>query len=178
MAYGETDRLTGGSVSASSIESGSYPASYAVDNNAGTSWRPHNGVPEWIKYDFGSGTTWAIGKVRILQVSATYSINAFKIQGSNNDSDWTDLYSDNYPNSTAWQEYTWEEENDYRYIRIYVSSIDGGANFGIYEWEAFEYIAPTRGNFFLLLSEAYKRAKKLWTPDKKLILPKDLGFSY
>ncbi len=35
---------------------------------------------------------------------------------------------------------------------------------------------PSGSGFFLFLSEAYKRHKDLWTP--KLVLPKDLGFSY
>ena len=140
MSYGTTDRLTGGTVSASSIESGTYVATRAVDNNESTDWRPAFGVPQWIKYDFGAGVSWAIGKVRIKQTSATYSINAFKVQGSNNNIDWTDLYSDNYPNSTDWQTYTWEEANEYRYVRIYISSLDGGANIGIMEWEAFEIL--------------------------------------
>jgi len=39
------------------------------------------------------------------------------------------------------------------------------------------YRGPNRG-FFIFLSEAWKKHKKLWTPDKKLLLPEDLGFSY
>jgi hypothetical protein len=40
------------------------------------------------------------------------------------------------------------------------------------------YKMPKAGGFFLFLSEAWERHKNLWTPDKKLILPEDLGFSY
>ncbi len=47
------------------------------------------------------------------------------------------------------------------------------------EWlQVYSMKAKTGGAFLLFLSEAYQRHKKLWTPEKKLILPKDLGFSY
>lgn len=178
VKYGTTNRLTGGSVAVSSTESGLYPGSYAFDGNTGTSWRPADGAPQWIRYDCGSGVEWVFGKFAVVQVSSTYRIVNFSIEGSNNGTSFTTLYSGSYPANTSWN-YFYDEDNEtaYRYLRFYISSISGGANCGINEFRAYEILPAKSAGFFAFFCESWQRHDKLWR-NNKLVLPKDLGFSY
>jgi len=139
--YGVTDRLTGGTPSADSVNAG-YVAANACDNNATTYWQSALAAcPHWWKYDFGAGVTWKISKVTIKGYGSSLSINAFKVQGSNNDSNWDDLHSDNCANNSDVQTFTFTNRTPYRYFRIYISSsYDAGGSVAEYEFEAFEGI--------------------------------------
>jgi len=181
--YGTTDRCTGGTASASTIFSASYVAAYAFDNNAGTDWLSQNGVamPQWLKYDFGAGVSWAISRVKIKASAAQYPYapKTRTIQGSNNDSTWVTL--DTQTNEAAWttgleRTYDFINQVKYRYIMINITESQTSAYTGFAEVEMFEGIYPIGGgilNWFF--SEAWRKHNKLWTP--KLILPKE-GFSY
>jgi hypothetical protein len=170
--YGSTDRCTGGTASASS-SNGYYPAANAFDNNDATFWLANGFVTQWLKYDFGAGTTWRIAKAVIKHGDAP---NAFTLDGSPNNSDWTTILSDNMNGVDGGSE-TFEGTNTtaYRYVRINMTSEHIHGYPHIFEVQMYEQL-PSGNAFFIFLSEAYKRHKKLWTP--KLALPEDLGFSY
>jgi beta-glucosidase-like glycosyl hydrolase len=74
---------------ASSTENAAFPASAAVDGNAGTRWSSAFADPQWIQVDLGAIAT--IGSVR-LQWEAAYA-TAFRIQVSPDANAWTDVYS-------------------------------------------------------------------------------------
>jgi len=119
IVYG-SDFCNGGTATSNSVEGSQY-ASKAFDNNTGTRWESVYGVlPVWLKYDLGVGVTRQAFKLRMKPEAA--SPNAFKLQGSNNDSDWDDLLSSNCDGSQNWQEWTFNNTTAYRYYQIYVTT--------------------------------------------------------
>jgi len=52
--FGGADLTTGGTATASSIYSGTYPADNAFDGSNTTSWFSSSGFPQWIQYEFAS----------------------------------------------------------------------------------------------------------------------------
>ena len=74
---------------ASSTESGAYPASAAVDGNTGTRWSSAFSDPQWLEVDLGSSQS--ICSVT-LNWEAAYA-SAFQIQTSADGSNWTSIYS-------------------------------------------------------------------------------------
>jgi len=74
---------------ASSVQSGSFPASAATDGNTGTRWSSAFSDPQWLQVDLGS--TASITQV-VLQWEAAYA-TAFQIQTSPDGSTWTTIYS-------------------------------------------------------------------------------------
>lgn len=109
-----------GECSASSILNDSTPAWKAFDGDDSTLWHSASGMPQWLKYDFGSQKK--IYFVKWYNYSQSGGPIASKIQGSNDDSTWTDLVS--LPATTT--AYTWAngvitEASAYRYYRFYVT---------------------------------------------------------
>src|SRR5450755_4497712 len=74
---------------ASSAESGQFPASAAVDGNTATRWSSAWSDPQWLEVDLGSSQP--ICQV-VLQWENAYA-TAFQIQVSNDNSTWTPVYS-------------------------------------------------------------------------------------
>ncbi|WP_328474853.1 discoidin domain-containing protein [Actinoplanes sp. NBC_00393] len=72
---------------ASSVESAAFPASAAVDGNAGTRWSSTFADPQWLQVDLGS--TQSISQV-VLNWEAAYA-SAFTIQTSPNGTTWTNI---------------------------------------------------------------------------------------
>ena len=126
IEYG-LDILNDGTPSADSEWSG-YPATKACDNNESTGWTSlGTAMPHWWKYDFGVGVTKKVRKLRLLSYFGTGGdagryIKDFKLQGSNDDSDWTDIYTGQEVNEVGWHEYIFLNDIEYRYYRVYVTS--------------------------------------------------------
>src|SRR5882724_4729017 len=74
---------------ASSVEGAGFPASAAVDGNAGTRWSSTFSDPQWLQVDLG--TTDTVSQV-VLQWEAAYA-SAFQIQASPDANTWTTIYS-------------------------------------------------------------------------------------
>lgn len=117
--YG-TDFTGGKTYSADSIlDPPSFSANKAFDDYTTTSWASSSAAyPHWIKVDLGSNTTKTARKLRIYK-SQLDRLKTFKLQGSNNDSNWTDIYSGVASQTTGWLEYTFDNSTAYRYYRIY-----------------------------------------------------------
>jgi hypothetical protein len=79
----------GKTATASSSENGSFPASAAVDGNAGTRWSSAFSDPQWLRIDLGGTAT--ITSVT-LNWEAAYA-RAFQIQTSADGNAWTTIYS-------------------------------------------------------------------------------------
>lgn len=139
MAY-SADKLTGGTPTVDSADYGTSAAD-AVNDNTEDYWTSDRTFPHWFKYDFGNGVSWAICKLRWYSTDS-YGPNAFTVNGSNNDSDWTELYSGNGSKvGTNWQEITWENSTKYRYIKINITSGWNTERVAIREFEAMEIIS-------------------------------------
>ena len=126
MAY-TLDLLIGGTASADTEFNGSWLAVNACDNNFtdGTGWlSAQSDWPHWWKYDFGAGILHTIAKLTYTgSVDNGISIKDFKLQGSNNNSDWTDIYTGLTVKDTHnTQIFTFNNNIPYRYYRIYMTS--------------------------------------------------------
>src|SRR2546423_11270061 len=73
---------------ASSQESGSFPAANATDGNVSTRWSSQFSDPQWVEVDLGS--TQSICQV-VLDWETAYG-KAFQIQTSNDSSTWTSIF--------------------------------------------------------------------------------------
>ncbi len=130
----------------STAYSSGYNASKAFDGISSTYWH-NSGIsfPQWIKYDFGSGVAWNIGRIKI-----TSSNDGnwegwpkdFVIAGSNNDSDWTTIETVTGASFTQNSTRTFDFPNSgaYRYIRITVNSTGRSGWLTIQEIEMFEIL--------------------------------------
>jgi len=121
-SYG-SDVLTGGTASASSEYSASFPASNAVD---GLSDRWLTAVDQdtgWWKYDRGVGNAIVVNKFRYLGYNDNQQIKDFTLQGSNNDSDYDTLLTETAASGQDWQEWTFQNVTAYRYYKVVWTSI-------------------------------------------------------
>ncbi len=135
--YG-SDFLIGGTTSASSEwPTGGYEAELAFDNNEATRWSSADvSKPHWVKYDLGVGVTKTARKLRFKNY--INQVEDFKLQGSNNDSDWDDLLSETCGAADAWREWTFANATAYRYYRILVTSGYTANQSSIWEIELME----------------------------------------
>ena len=112
------DILVGGTPVAS-FDAGS--ASNACDDNESTGWGGgQTGTPpQWWKYDLGSGEAKIVTKFRSIHFGDHNGIGAgsFTLAGSNDNFNWTDIYSGTHGNNTNWEEFTFTNANAYRYHR-------------------------------------------------------------
>lgn len=133
MQY-SADICSGGTASADSILNSSYTGANAFDNNTSTQWvtsdvpRPH-----WLKYDLGAGVVKIVQKLRLWNPAdgGHSTCRAFKLQGSNNDSDWVDVYSGECADAVdQWQDFTFINTVAYRYYRVYITTSYVAGNYG------------------------------------------------
>lgn len=139
----QTNFLTGGTASVSSSAAGSGAS--VVDGNRATYWASaNNNNAEWWKYDLGSGVSKTATKMRVFKY---WDVNggifkAFKLQGSNNDSIWTDLLSTDAATHSDyfWEDFFFTNTTAYRYYRVLISSNYRSGDYykGMSECELFE----------------------------------------
>lgn len=87
---GEESLLSRGKpVTASSVESASYPARNAVDGSGSTRWSSQFSDPQWIRVDLGAAAT--ISRVK-LNWETAYG-RAYRIETSDDGSSWRRIYS-------------------------------------------------------------------------------------
>ncbi|GAJ16231.1 unnamed protein product, partial [marine sediment metagenome] len=113
------DFCEGGTASADSEYSATYSADKAFDNLVATYWvSTDTAAPHWIKYDLGDGVTKTARKLRL---KPTY-VKDFKLQGSNDDSEWDDILTAQAADNENWQEWEFANATAYRYYRLYITS--------------------------------------------------------
>lgn len=144
LTYGSVD-YTGTATASNALAGDSYKAANAYDANTGTFWLTDGStaVPHWLKVDFGVGVTKTVTKAVIYPYAdaSNGGIKNFQFQGSNDDSNWTDVYSGVVANgtSTAANTFTFQNLTAYRYYRVYITSTYRADNFtGMYELELYE----------------------------------------
>lgn len=120
-----------GGVPAYSARYSSATAYTAFDGITNGGWSSGSAYYHWVTKDFGASVP--VYKMRFLTRS-TYGPNAFKLQGSDNNTDWTDVYTGNFANSDSWQAFTFTQAT-FRYWRIYMTSGYYGNYCYVYEVE-------------------------------------------
>ncbi len=115
---------------ASSTESGAFPASAAVDGNTGTRWSSQFSDPQWIQVDLGATAT--VSQV-VLNWEAAYA-TAFQIQVSNDASTWTSIYS---TTSGTGGTQTLTISGSGRYVRIYGTSRATPYGYSLWEFQVY-----------------------------------------
>ncbi|CAM5275214.1 hypothetical protein SAVIM338S_00046 [Streptomyces avidinii] len=128
---------TGKPTTVSSVEGSGFEAGKAVDANAATRWASAEGVdPQWIRIDLGAAHT--ISRVK-LNWEAAYG-KTYKIQTSNDGTNWTDVYSTSTGNGAT---------DDLavtgagRYVRMHGTA--RGTAYGYSLWEFEVYGSPASG---------------------------------
>ena len=128
-----------GTAFGSSQHSTTYAYANIKDRSTSTYWRSSSTTaPQWVGVDLGS--TKKIGRMKVYL--ASYPPNAFILQGSDDGTTYTDVYSGNFTNTTGWQTFDFTPA-DYRYWRIYCTS-KWSSYYYIYEVELYE--AVLQGN--------------------------------
>jgi len=124
------------------IESGHYGGqvpTYAFDDNSSTYWEG-SGSGSWVGIDYGSAVAVQRLTLQPRAFSGAAQLKDFKLQGSDDQSTWHDVYVGQHANSESAEVYVFNNANAYRYWRVYVTSswrgdFDGG---GIRECQMFE----------------------------------------
>jgi hypothetical protein len=110
-----------------------YCATDGSLNELTGSTHTQNTANSWWKADFGSGREFTITRVGMVgRNDAGLHPRNWKVQGSNNDSDWTDLLTvtDDGPSQNTWYSSAIADADAYRYIRIYMTGANSsGSNF-------------------------------------------------
>jgi hypothetical protein len=149
MLYGK-DILTGGTATADSYWWIKF-ASYACDNNEVTYWAANVGTPGgWWKYNFGTGVTKVVRKLRIKPwADDSARCKGFTLYGSNNDSDYTAIYTGQHDNDADWEDYIFSNSTAYQFYKITFNNSwvsDNGA--AILELEMMEKLSSPFPTFF------------------------------
>jgi len=139
------DKCTGGT-SSGTVGTSGHDHTYAFDNNASTYWNTDasGAFPHYLQYDFGAGVAWKISRVTIKNYLAKGIIN-FSIMGSNNDTNWTTLYTGTATDTTDVQTFTFTNKTKYRYCKFNITSNVTGTNTVAYEVEMMAGIYPPVG---------------------------------
>ncbi|MFD0686215.1 discoidin domain-containing protein [Actinomadura fibrosa] len=115
---------------ASSAESGAFPASAAVDGDAGTRWSSAFGDPQWIQVDLGESAT--VSQV-VLNWEAAYA-TAFQVQVSADGSAWTTVYS---TTTATGGTQTLDVSGTGRYVRVYGTARATGYGYSLWEFSVY-----------------------------------------
>ena len=143
IGFTSGDVFTGGTASADSIylDSATYNADKAFDNNSATFWvsKDNTGVG-WIKYDLGAAVTKTLTRYSIqarsgIQGNADQAPKDFTFKGSNNDSDWTTLNTQTGETFTPSEikNYTFSNTTAYRYYMVDITSTGDDNLIGVAE---------------------------------------------
>jgi hypothetical protein len=127
---GTTNIALNRTATASSLEQGAFPASAAVDGNAGTRWSSAFADPQWLEVDLG-------GAQSICQVVLnweTAAAAAFQIQTSNDNAAWTPIYSTTTGTGGV---QTLDVTGSGRYIRMYGTARTTGYGYSLWEFQVY-----------------------------------------
>lgn len=131
--------FSGGTVSASSIMSGSYPAANAIDGNTSTEWISNSSSDEWVNYAFANGVIPT--KVEFWPGKNTANgdrVANWELRGSNDSfSTSTLLASGTEGGLDAYQSSTFSNTTAYTALRFLIKTTDGGSLAGLKEWRIY-----------------------------------------
>lgn len=120
---------------------GSYQAGWKAFDHSTTStnyWGADR-AGTWIVFDFSASFSYAIQKVRFLGETGNNNPKSFNIIAWNDgDPASTTLYIGTGTNALTWQEFSWTNTTQYRYVKFDNKSTIGGSALRIYEIEYLE----------------------------------------
>jgi len=166
--YEENLLVTPSACSASSILAAPNEPEYAIDGDLTEYWYSNTDNPAWWKYDFGAGNEKRIRKCEVQAGTVsgveTVTIHNWELQGSNNDSNWTTLDTQSGITWASGQLRVFEFENDnsYRYYRIFVADNDPSVRSAIASIEMMEGIYELECGDQLLTSDANVFSSAIW----------------
>lgn len=131
--------LTGGTATASDYYSATYAPAKAADGSTGTWWETQTlNPPHWWKYQLAAAKT--VTKLTI-QCGHIYGLKNFTLDGSNDNTNWTTVYTGQAAQVTTQQVFTFTNTTAYLYYRINGSDIWVATNsFRIQEFQMFETV--------------------------------------
>ena len=113
----------------------------ACDSTPGTTaWWASAAAPQWLKYDFGSGKAVHLHSLVLERGSSTgVMINAFTLEGSDNNSTWTTVLTSNAANAAGSQVFAPAVSVGYRYYRLTATSTHSSTpSLGNFDLKGFE----------------------------------------
>ncbi|MFI6327565.1 discoidin domain-containing protein [Micromonospora chersina] len=113
-------------VTASSVQSAAFPASAAVDGDAGTRWSSAAADPQWLRVDLGATAT--VSQV-VLQWEAAYA-TAYQVQVSADGATWSTVYGTTSGDGGV---DTLTVAGSGRYVRVHTTA--RGTAYGVSLWE-------------------------------------------
>lgn len=126
-AYSEAS-YDGATITASSDQSGLYPADDAFDDNPNTLWGSDTGLPQWIKVQVPSAKTIVAYSLHTPFLSSMIP-RAWVLEGSHNDADWDTLDSRSGVNLGGTQrvhDFEIATPGSYPYYRLTITATDSG----------------------------------------------------
>ena len=136
--------VTGSGTASASSESAGFEASKAFDNNSSTTWFTSSAgtLPQWIKYDFGSGNDKDIVELQLTSWSYQEQWVSFQFQYSDDDTNWTTLFTvenDEPLDTGTSRTYSGNDTPTMNgadsFWRVRTTTVDGGTVFGVAELE-------------------------------------------
>lgn len=113
--------------------SSTYSAAKAFDGSTSTYWRSASTtMPQYIGTDFGTAKTFTKARVYL----DSYKPGAYQLQGSNDNSVWTDVATGTFTSTTGWQSINFSPAT-FRYWRLYLTSRQSTYCY-VYEIEFYE----------------------------------------
>ena len=136
LNYG-ANLLAGGTATASDYYNSTYDPPKAADGNTGTWWETQTlNPPHWWKYQLAAAK--AVTKLRV-KCGHIYGLKNFTLDGSNDNGNWTTVYTGQAAQVTAWQDFTFANAAAYLYYRINGSDVWVSTNsFRIQEIEMYD----------------------------------------
>lgn len=122
--------LAKGDISSGKIYSASHNpgvAGRAFDDDTGTYWYANYSGNVWIQVDLGDAK--AVSQFRLYLGGSPFdnaNVKKFKLQGSDNGIDFTDILTETTDAVSGWQEWEISNPGAYRYYRIYIINNHGG----------------------------------------------------
>ncbi|GAA1013628.1 hypothetical protein Aple_088000 [Acrocarpospora pleiomorpha] len=129
-AFADTLVSQGKPATASSVENAGMAAGNAVDGDTGTRWSSLATADQWVQVDLGS----SIPLTRVvLNWEAAYA-TAYKVQGSQNGTTWTDLRSVTGGDGGV---DTWDITGSARYVRMLGITRATGWGYSLWEFQVY-----------------------------------------
>jgi len=137
-----------------------FTAANCIDDNTSTKGWDTNGseVNSYLQIDLGSGNNKDYVRCKLYLSQSGYD-GAFKIQYSDNGTDWTDVVSSWTPSASGWNTKTWDYAGKHRYWRLLLvtasSSVHG--DFMEMEWYSTDTI-DCAGKGHIILKTVFSQA--------------------
>jgi hypothetical protein len=164
-------RGSGGIASANPPGNGNETAASAFDGNIGTKWYGGvNGGTGWLRYQFGSGASWAIREYRLTSGNDVPQRDpaAWEFQGSNEGNTWTTLNTQtaqSFSGRGVTKSYSIANTVAFSQYRLWITANAGGSGFGLQLAElSLHSAAPLAGPAGLNATPGDGQVALAWTP--------------